>query len=152
MNEAEPYGPLIGTRVRVLTWNVWGESGPYARRAKVIEKVVREHDPDVVALQEIKCPTADFPTAALQEAGYSSLVVGQRTWNGVAILSRNADPLPIVTALPGDSTDKEARYLEAAITGILFACLYLPNGNPQPGRSEERRVGKECRSRWSPYH
>ena len=89
--------------------------------------------PDVVALQEIKCPTADFPTAALQEAGYSSLVVGQRTWNGVAILSRNADPLPIVTALPGDSTDKEARYLEAAITGILFACLYLPNGNPQPG-------------------
>ncbi|MEU8402748.1 endonuclease/exonuclease/phosphatase family protein [Nonomuraea sp. NPDC048892] len=52
MNEAEPYGPLIGTRVRVLTWNVWGESGPYARRAKVIEKVVREHDPDVVALQE----------------------------------------------------------------------------------------------------
>ncbi|WP_326639725.1 endonuclease/exonuclease/phosphatase family protein [Nonomuraea fuscirosea] len=52
MNEAEPYGPLIGTRVRVLTWNVWGKSGPYARRAKVIEKVVREHDPDVVTLQE----------------------------------------------------------------------------------------------------
>src|SRR5260370_38375951 len=83
---------------------------------------LQRHKPGGGALQEIKCPTADFPTAALQEAGYSSLVVGQRTWNGVAILSRNADPLPIVTALPGDSTDKEARYLEAAITGILFAC------------------------------
>ena len=115
--------------MRVATWNVNNVN----KRVALLVDWLQRTQPDVVALQEIKCPTADFPTAALQGGGYSSLVVGQRTWNGVAILSRNADPLPIVTALPGDSTDKEARYLEAAITGILFACLYLPNGNPQPG-------------------
>ena len=115
--------------MRVATWNINNVN----KRVALLVDWLQRTQPDVVALQEIKCPTADFPTAALQEAGYSSLVVGQRTWNGVAILSRNADPLPIVMALPGDSADKEARYLEAAITGILFACLYLPNGNPQPG-------------------
>ncbi|MFD1709288.1 exodeoxyribonuclease III [Ottowia flava] len=115
--------------MRVATWNINNVN----KRVALLVDWLHRTQPDVVALQEIKCPTADFPTAALQEAGYSSLVVGQRTWNGVAILSRNADPLPIVTALPGDPADKEARYLEAAIHGILFACLYLPNGNPQPG-------------------
>ena len=115
--------------MRVATWNINNVS----KRITLLVDWLQRTQPDVVALQEIKCPTADFPTAALQEAGYSSLVVGQRTWNGVAILSRAGEPLPIVTALPGDPADKEARYLEAAVHGVLFACLYLPNGNPQPG-------------------
>ncbi|RYF51831.1 MAG: exodeoxyribonuclease III, partial [Comamonadaceae bacterium] len=89
--------------------------------------------PEVVALQELKCPTADFPTGAVEAAGYHPVVVGQRTWNGVALLSRGHEPLTIVTSLPGDPADKEARYVEAAINGVLCACLYLPNGNPQPG-------------------
>ena len=115
--------------MRVATWNINNVN----KRLTLLVDWLQRTQPDVVALQEVKCPTADFPTAALEEAGYSSLVVGQRTWNGVAILSRAAEPLPIVTALPGDPADKEARYLEAAVHGVLFACLYLPNGNPQPG-------------------
>ena len=115
--------------MRVATWNINNVN----KRLTLLVDWLQRTQPDVVALQEIKCPTTDFPTAALQEAGYSSLVVGQRTWNGVAILSRAGEPLPIVTALPGDPADKEARYLEAAVHGVLFACLYLPNGNPQPG-------------------
>jgi exodeoxyribonuclease-3 len=58
---------------------------------------------------------------------------GQKTWNGVAILARKTDPVLTRTALPGDSGDDQARYIEAAVGGILIACLYLPNGNPQPG-------------------
>ena len=58
---------------------------------------------------------------------------GERTWNGVAILSRNGEPVVTRTALPGDDADGEARYIEAAVNGILIACIYLPNGNPQPG-------------------
>jgi len=89
--------------------------------------------PDVVCLQEIKATQAAFPVEAMREAGYSSLVHGQKTWNGVAILARGAEPLEIRRGLPGDSTDKQARYLEAAVGGVVVGCLYLPNGNPQPG-------------------
>lgn len=113
----------------VATWNI---NNVVKRLDLVLAWLVRTK-PDVVALQELKTPTADFPAAAFRAAGYESLVVGQRSWNGVALLARNHEPLPVVTALPGDSTDKEARYLEAAINGVLFGCLYLPNGNPQPG-------------------
>jgi len=115
--------------VRVATWNINNVN----KRIALLLDWLQRTQPDVVALQEIKCLADDFPTAALQAAGYNSLVVGQRAWNGVAILTRDAEPLPVVTALPGDPADKEARYLEAAIQGILFACLYLPNGNPCPG-------------------
>ena len=115
--------------MRVATWNINNVN----KRIALLLDWLQRTQPDVVALQEIKCLADDFPTAALQAAGYNSLVVGQRTWNGVAILNRHAEPLPVATALPGDPADKEARYLEAAIQGILFACLYLPNGNPCPG-------------------
>ncbi len=115
--------------MRVATWNINNVN----KRLTLLLDWLQRAQPDVVALQEIKCPTSDFPSAALKEAGYNSLVIGQRTWNGVAMLSRGTEPLPIVTSLPGDTADKEARYVEAAINGVLFACLYLPNGNPQPG-------------------
>jgi exodeoxyribonuclease-3 len=92
-----------------------------------------ERKPDVVCLQELKAAQRDFPADDLSKAGYSAVWVGQKTWNGVAILARNVDPILTRTALPGDPSDGQARYVEAAVNGILIGCLYAPNGNPQPG-------------------
>ena len=71
--------------------------------------------------------------AAIRKAGYHSVWRGERAWNGVAILSRNGEPILTRTSLPGDPADRQSRYIEAAVDGILIGCLYLPNGNPQPG-------------------
>ena len=89
--------------------------------------------PDIVGLQELKCLDAKFPHAALAKAGYTAVCKGQKTWNGVAILARGATPIVTRTSLPGDRTDVQSRYIEAAVKGIIVGCLYLPNGNPQPG-------------------
>ena len=89
--------------------------------------------PDVVCLQELKCTDEHFPVEAIRHAGYHAVWRGQKTWNGVAILSRGAKPVVIRTELPGDATDLQARYIEAAVAGIVVVCIYLPNGNPQPG-------------------
>jgi exodeoxyribonuclease-3 len=89
--------------------------------------------PDIVCLQETKVENAVFPARALREAGYAGLWHGERSWNGVAILSKGYAPIEIRRSLPGDATDKQCRYLEAAVQGILVGCLYVPNGNPQPG-------------------
>jgi exodeoxyribonuclease III len=90
-------------------------------------------EPDVVCLQELKSSDADFPRAALADAGYGAAVRGQRTWNGVAILARGAEPILTRAELPGDPADSHSRYIEAAVSGIIVASLYAPNGNPQPG-------------------
>jgi exodeoxyribonuclease III len=89
--------------------------------------------PDVVCLQELKCSQRDLPIAALEKAGYGAVWRGQRTWNGVAILARDATPVLTRDELPGDPSDTQSRYIEAAVNGVLIACLYAPNGNPQPG-------------------
>jgi len=89
--------------------------------------------PDAVCLQELKADNQAFPEAALRDVGYHAIWQGQRTWNGVAILGRGKKPVETRRALPGDPSDKQARYIEAAINGVLIACIYLPNGNPQPG-------------------
>lgn len=89
--------------------------------------------PDVVCLQELKSTEERYPHAELEAAGYRSLVVGQGAWNGVAILSRSGEPQLVRKTLPGDASDRQARYLEAAVSGMLVACLYAPNGNPRPG-------------------
>jgi exodeoxyribonuclease-3 len=89
--------------------------------------------PDVVCLQELKSTDDAFPANALRKAGYRAVWQGQKTWNGVAILARGADPIVTRRKLPGDGADDEARYIEAAVSGILIGCIYLPNGNPQPG-------------------
>jgi exodeoxyribonuclease III len=89
--------------------------------------------PDIVCLQELKSPQAEFPASAIREAGYHSVWRGQKTWNGVAILSRGAEPVLTRTELPGDPSDNQSRYIEAAVKGVIVACVYLPNGNPQPG-------------------
>jgi exodeoxyribonuclease-3 len=89
--------------------------------------------PDIVCLQELKAADEEFPLRAIKKAGYGAVWRGQRTWNGVAILARKSDPILIRTELPGDSDDREARYIEAAVRGVIVASLYAPNGNPQPG-------------------
>jgi exodeoxyribonuclease-3 len=89
--------------------------------------------PDVVCLQELKTADESFPAKALEEAGYHAVWQGQRTWNGVAILSRGTPPIVTRRALPGDPSDTQSRYIEAAVGGLLVGCIYLPNGNPQPG-------------------
>ena len=89
--------------------------------------------PDVVCLQELKAEQDAFPLAAIEKAGYHAAWVGQKSWNGVAILSKGSAPEVIRTRLPGDASDSQSRYIEAAVKGILIGCIYLPNGNPQPG-------------------
>lgn len=87
----------------------------------------------MACLQELKAEQKAFPKAAIEAVGYRAAWVGQRAWNGVAILSRGREPVVTRTELPGDTEDAQARYLEAAVGGVLIACLYAPNGNPQPG-------------------
>ncbi len=89
--------------------------------------------PDVVCLQELKSADRDFPKEAFLEAGYHGAWRGEQTWNGVAILARDAEPVITRRSLPGDPGDKQSRYIEAAVNGILIGCIYLPNGNPRPG-------------------
>jgi exodeoxyribonuclease III len=88
---------------------------------------------DVVCLQELKAEHSAFPAAAIRALGYGAVWQGERSWNGVAILARGCDPVPTRLRLPGNSEDNQARYIEAAVNGVLVASLYLPNGNPQPG-------------------
>jgi exodeoxyribonuclease-3 len=90
-------------------------------------------EPDVVCLQELKADDHQFPETALRDAGYRAVWRGERTWNGVAILGRGTSPIITRRHLPGDSGDKQSRYIEAAVSGVLIGCVYLPNGNPQPG-------------------
>ena len=92
---------------------------------------LREDEPDVVCLQELKAADTEFPTEAIRQAGYHGVWRGERSWNGVAILARWA---PVVTRmdLPGDDGDRQCRYLKAAVNGLLVASIYAPNGNPQP--------------------
>lgn len=85
--------------------------------------------PDVLLLQEIKCQTDDFPRLEFEALGYACHVVGQKSYNGVALLSR----LPvsdIQTHLEGDDSDEQARFVEATVEGVRVASIYLPNGNP----------------------
>ena len=89
--------------------------------------------PDVVCLQELKVEQRAFPASTLRDLGYSGVWVGERSWNGVAILTRECDPVLTRSTLPGNPTDRQARYIEAAVDGVLIASIYLPNGNPQPG-------------------
>jgi exodeoxyribonuclease III len=97
--------------------------------------------PDVVCLQELKATDREFPQAALAKAGYRAVWRGQKSWNGVAILARGIEPIVTRTLLPGDLGDEQARYIEAAVNGVLIASLYAPNGNPQPGPKFTYKLG-----------
>ena len=114
---------------KVATYNV---NNIKKRLAPLLEWLGRA-PPDVVCLQETKVENPVFPVAALRAAGYAAIYHGERSWNGVAILAKGAAPIETRRSLPGDPGDKQCRYLEAAVQGVLIGCLYLPNGNPQPG-------------------
>ncbi|WP_428489744.1 exodeoxyribonuclease III [Rhodopila sp.] len=94
---------------------------------------LRAAEPDVACLQELKAESGAFPIAAIRNAGYGAVWQGERRWNGVAILRRGGEPVLTRKHLPGDPADSQSRYIEAAVEGVLIGCLYLPNGNPQPG-------------------
>lgn len=115
--------------MRLATWNV----NNIRHRLPLLLAWLDATKPDIVALQELKTTSAEFPAGELSAAGYGSLAVGQKTWNGVALLSRGSEPVEIRQSLPGDESDNQARYVEAAINGAIVASLYAPNGNPQPG-------------------
>ena len=115
--------------MKIATFNINGVN----RRIDNLLAWLSEFEPDVVCLQELKAADEAFPVAAIEAAGYGAAWVGQKTWNGVAILARGAEPIVTRRGLPGDPADLQARYVEAAVNGVLVASLYLPNGNPQPG-------------------
>jgi exodeoxyribonuclease-3 len=115
--------------VRIVTYNV---NGITARLANFL-RWLNEKTPDIVCLQELKAPQENFPETAIRDAGYGVIWHGQKSWNGVAILARGADPVEIRRALPGDADDVHSRYIEATVHGLIIGCLYLPNGNPAPG-------------------
>jgi exodeoxyribonuclease-3 len=115
--------------MKVATFNI----NNINRRLPNLLRWLQRAKPDIVALQELKSTDDDFPRSAIDGAGYGAVWHGQKSWNGVAILARKADPVLIRTELPGNASDRQARYIEAAIRGIIVTSLYLPNGNPQPG-------------------
>jgi exodeoxyribonuclease-3 len=115
--------------VKIATFNV----NNINRRLSNLLSWLHAEKPDVVCLQELKSTDRDFPEAALRDHGYRGVWCGQKTWNGVAILARDAEPVLTRRTLPGNPDDKQSRYIEAAVEGVLIGCLYLPNGNPQPG-------------------
>jgi exodeoxyribonuclease III len=94
---------------------------------------LRASRPDVACLQELKATDSQFPLTAIEKAGYGAVWRGQKSWNGVAMLARDREPVITRTVLPGDPVDTQSRYIEAAVNGVLIATIYAPNGNPQPG-------------------
>ena len=115
--------------MRIATFNVNGINGRLPRLLEWLD----ETQPDVACLQELKAPQEKFPRAELERAGYGAIWHGQKSWNGVAILARGAEPIETRKGLPGDPDDVQSRYIEAAVAGLIVGCLYLPNGNPAPG-------------------
>ncbi len=115
--------------VRLATFNVNG----IRARLPALLRWLEESQPDIACLQELKAPAEHFPAVALRSAGYEAIWHGQKSWNGVAILSRAGPPRERRRVLPGDEEDLHSRYIEAVVGDLVIGSLYLPNGNPAPG-------------------
>lgn len=115
--------------MKIATFNVNGITSRLPRLLEWLEK----ESPDIVCLQELKALDTGFPIVPIRAAGYGAIWHGQRSWNGVAILAKDEEPVEIRRGLPGDPDDTHSRYIEAKVKDIVVGCLYLPNGNPQPG-------------------
>lgn len=111
--------------MKIATWNV---NSVKARLPNVLGWLEQAR-PDVALFQEIKCETAAFPAKEFEALGYEVQAVGQKTYNGVALLSKHP-VTDLLTRLPGELEDEQARYVEGTIQGVRVASLYLPNGNP----------------------
>ena len=115
--------------MKIATYNVNGITA----RLPVLLQWLTEKSPHVVCLQELKAPQEKFPLEAIQNAGYSAIWHGQKSWNGVAILSKIVEQRETNRGIPGNTDDEQSRYIEAVVNDITIGCLYLPNGNPAPG-------------------
>jgi len=123
--------------VKIATFNI----NDINKRLQNLSAWLSESKPDVVCLQELKTEQGAFPERALRALGYEAVWQGERSWNGVAILARHRAPVLTRTCLPEQAEDTQARYIEAAVNGVLIACIYLPNGNPQPGPKFNYKLG-----------
>jgi bifunctional non-homologous end joining protein LigD len=115
--------------MKIATYNINGING----RLEILLRWLKEAQPDIVCLQELKSENHKFPEKAINDAGYQAIWQGQKSWNGVAILSKT-EIRELRNDLPGEDGEfTHSRYIEAFINGIVIGCIYLPNGNPFPG-------------------
>ena len=122
--------------MKIATYNINGINS----RIENLLRWLAEAQPDVVCLQELKTEDHKFPEGALLAAGYHAIWQGQKSWNGVAIISRYGEIKETRRGLDGDPDDPHSRYIEAFINGVVIGCLYLPNGNPFPGPKFEYKL------------
>ncbi len=115
--------------MKIASYNI---NGIKARLPRLLEWL-EETRPAVACLQEIKTQDEGFPADEFEKLGYHAIWHGQKSFNGVAILADGTKPVEVMRGLPGDPADEQSRYLEADVFGVRVACIYLPNGNPQPG-------------------
>jgi exodeoxyribonuclease-3 len=130
--------------MKIATYNVNGVNG----RLPVLLRWLKEAEPDIVSLQELKAPQERFPKAELEASGYGAIWHGQKAWNGVAILAKGTTPKETQRGLPGDSDDEHSRYIEADVKGMRIASIYLPNGNPAPGPKFSYKLKWFARLHW----
>jgi exodeoxyribonuclease-3 len=123
-------------RLRIASYNINGLNS----RLHVLTRWLEEFQPDIAGLQELKCTDDAFPHEALEALGYRAIWHGQKSWNGVALLSRVGELVETRRALPGDPKLEQSRYIEAAVCGILVGNMYAPNGNPRPGPKFEYKL------------
>lgn len=122
--------------MKIATFNVNGVNG---RLPRIIEWLT-ETRPDIVCLQELRTDDSKFPAEALQRAGYGAAWHGQRAHHGVAVLAKDSTPKEIRRGLPGEASDKQARYLEVEARGLVIGSIYLPNGNPVPSNNFDYKL------------
>lgn len=122
--------------MKIATYNVNGING----RLPVLLKWLSQAKPDIVCLQELKAPQEKFPIEEINAAGYQAIWKGQKSWNGIAILSKGHEITEVQNSLPGNKDDVQSRYIEAIINKMVICCLYLPNGNPYPGEKFEYKL------------
>jgi len=115
--------------MKIATYNINGING----RLEILLNWLKTSSPDVVCLQELKCENKNFPEKKLKDAGYHAVWQGEKSWNGVAVLSKN-EIKELRRDLPGEDNEyTHSRYLEVFTSGMVIGCIYLPNGNPYPG-------------------
>jgi exodeoxyribonuclease-3 len=117
------------TTLRIASYNING----IATRLGILLRWLEEFQPDIVGLQELKTSSENFPADELAKLGYCAIWHGQKSWNGVALLSRVGELHETRRCLPGDPDTGQSRYIEAAVCGLLIGNMYAPNGNPWPG-------------------
>ena len=122
--------------MKIATYNV----NSINARLPILQRWLAEAQPDIVCFQELKAVHENFPLQAINDMGYEAIWHGQKSWNGVAILSKIGAINERCRVLPGDPEDLHSRYIEAEVNGLVMGCLYLPNGNPYPCEKFEYKL------------